>query len=121
MNGFLVISAVVFALCFVVGTVLALASRRFGMGTSRDYFVADYRLGGFLAAMTYTATTYLALMMVGLVGLTFMTGVGEERSSMPRSCRTFSGSCIKYCQVKSLIFLVCTYYVWWCHVCKADC
>ncbi len=46
MNGFLVISAVVLALYFVVGTVLALASRRFGMGTSRDYFVAGYRLGG---------------------------------------------------------------------------
>jgi len=61
---------------FVAGTALALASRRAGVGTSRDYFVAGYRLGGFLAAMTYAATTYSAFMMVGLVGLTYATGVG---------------------------------------------
>ncbi len=58
-----------------VGTVIALVSRRFGIKTTADYFVAGYRLGGFLASMTYAATTYSAFMMIGLVGLAFATGV----------------------------------------------
>ncbi len=59
----------------VLGTAIALVSRRFGVKTTADYFVAGYRLGGFLASMTYAATTYSAFMMVGLVGLAFATGV----------------------------------------------
>ena len=58
-----------------VGTIIALVSRRFGVRSSADYFVAGYRLGGFLASMTYAATTYGAFMMVGLVGLAFATGI----------------------------------------------
>jgi len=72
----LAIPIVALAIYFTIGSLLALASRKLGVGTSRDYFVAGYRLGGFLAAMTYAATTYSAFMMVGLVGLTYMTGVG---------------------------------------------
>ncbi len=59
-----------------VGTLIALISRRYGVKSSREYFVANYRLGGFLSSMTYAATTYSAFMMVGLVGLTYSTGVG---------------------------------------------
>lgn len=64
-------------LAYVVGgTVIALVSRRFGVKSTKEYFVADYRLRGFLASMTYAATTYSAFMMVGLVGLTYATGIG---------------------------------------------
>ncbi|MCD6341207.1 MAG: sodium:solute symporter family protein [Desulfurococcales archaeon] len=76
MDELLTASIITLILYFVVGSLLAFASRKFGIGTSRDYFVAGYRLGGFLAAMTYATTTYSAFMMVGLVGLTYMTGVG---------------------------------------------
>ena len=59
-----------------VGTIIAIISRRFGVKTSAEYFVAGYRLGGFLASMTYAATTYSAFMMIGLVGYAYATGVG---------------------------------------------
>ncbi|MCS7098853.1 MAG: sodium:solute symporter family protein [Sulfolobales archaeon] len=45
-------------------------------GDPVDYFVASRGLSGFISAMTYAATTYSAFMMVGLVGLTYATGVG---------------------------------------------
>lgn len=61
----------------VGGTVLAVLARRLGVRSSADYYVAGYRLGGFLAAMTYAATTYSAFMMVGLVGLTYALGVAS--------------------------------------------
>ena len=41
-----------------------------------DYFIASRGLSGFTSAMTYAATTYSAFMMVGLVGLSYATGVG---------------------------------------------
>ncbi len=61
----------------ILGTVIAMVSRRFGVKTTADYFVAGYRLGGFLASMTYAATTYSAFMMIGLVGLAFATGIAS--------------------------------------------
>ena len=66
----------ILALYFIVGTFVAWYSRRRGIKTTSDYFVAGYRLGGFLSAMTYAATTYSAFMMIGLVGLAYATGVG---------------------------------------------
>jgi len=59
----------------VLGTILAYYARRKGVRSSIDYYVAGYRLGGILAALTYAATTYSAFMIVGLVGLTYLTGV----------------------------------------------
>ena len=64
------------AIYIAVGTAIALVSRRFGVKTSSEYFVAGYRLGGFLSSMTYAATTYSAFMMIGLVGFAYATGVG---------------------------------------------
>ena len=61
---------------FALGTLIAYASRRYVEADSRSYFVAGYRLSGFLSAMTYAATSYSAFMMVGLVGLSYATGVG---------------------------------------------
>ncbi len=59
-----------------LGSLIAYLSRRYGVKSSKDYFVSGYRLGWFLASMTYAATTYSAFMMVGLVGLTYFSGVG---------------------------------------------
>lgn len=68
--------ALVLTIYIVFGTILALVSRRFGVKSTSEYFVAGYRLGGFLSAMTYAATTYSAFMMIGLVGYAYATGVG---------------------------------------------
>ncbi|MEM3736631.1 MAG: sodium:solute symporter family protein [Candidatus Bathyarchaeia archaeon] len=62
---------------FVAGCIVShLARRRMGRGVS-EYFIANRKLGGFISAMTYSATTYSAFMMVGLVGLTYSTGVAS--------------------------------------------
>ena len=57
------------------GTLIAAASRRYLRGGLRDYYVSG-RLGSFLSAMTYAATTYSSFMIVGLVGFTYATGAG---------------------------------------------
>jgi len=61
---------------FTVGTIIAYISRRMGVKSASDYYIAGGRMGALLAAGTYAATTYSAFMMVGLVGLTYQTGVG---------------------------------------------
>ena len=66
----------VLSLYMLAGTLLAVAARRAGVRSSQDYYVAGYRLGTFLAAMTYAATTYSAFMIVGLVGFAYSTGTG---------------------------------------------
>ncbi|MEM2724972.1 MAG: sodium:solute symporter family protein, partial [Candidatus Nezhaarchaeales archaeon] len=60
------------AICFFIAHQGKLRTER----TIEDYFIARRRIGGFIAAMTYSATTYSAFMMVGLVGLTAIHGVG---------------------------------------------
>lgn len=40
------------------------------------YFLGARRFGGFVSALSYSATTYSAFMMVGLAGLTYAGGVG---------------------------------------------
>jgi SSS family solute:Na+ symporter len=55
---------------------IAWAARR-GMGKgSAEFFIGGRRLKGFVSGMTYAATTYSAFMLVGLVGLTYRSGVG---------------------------------------------
>ena len=51
------------------------ARRGLGTGVS-EYFIGGRRLRGFVSGMTYAATTYSAFMLVGLVGLTYRSGVG---------------------------------------------
>ncbi len=41
-----------------------------------SYFLGDRKLGGFVSALSYSATTYSAFMLVGLAGLTYNGGVG---------------------------------------------
>jgi len=41
-----------------------------------SYFLGNRKLGGFVSALSYSATTYSAFMLVGLAGLTYKGGVG---------------------------------------------
>jgi SSS family solute:Na+ symporter len=64
------------AIYVVIGTAVALASKR-GMGKGlTEYFLANRTIGGFVGALTYSATTYSAFMLVGLAGFTYRGGVG---------------------------------------------
>ncbi|MCS7107090.1 MAG: sodium:solute symporter family protein [Acidilobaceae archaeon] len=67
-----------FIIYIVLGTLIAVYSRRFMRPGERDFYVGSYRVGGLVAALTYAATTYSAFMMVGLVGLSYATGVGAH-------------------------------------------
>src|SRR5690625_6947076 len=40
------------------------------------YFLGNRKMGGFVSAMSYSATTYSAFMLIGLAGLTYTGGVG---------------------------------------------
>ncbi len=71
------VTLTVLGLYLAFGTLLAVLARRAGVRSSVDYYVAGYKLGGFLAAMTYAATTYSAFMIVGLVGFAYSTGAGS--------------------------------------------
>lgn len=60
---------------FILGCVISFfARKKTGPGIT-EYFIANRTIGGFIAAMTYSATTYSAFMMVGLVGMTYSVGV----------------------------------------------
>jgi SSS family solute:Na+ symporter len=60
-----------FAALWIAG----LARRGLGKGAA-EFFIGGRRIKGFIAGMTYAATTYSAFMLVGLVGLTYRSGVG---------------------------------------------
>ncbi|MEM4487364.1 MAG: sodium:solute symporter family protein [Desulfurococcaceae archaeon] len=66
----------ILAVYFFIGSVIAFTSRRYFTKDIRDYYTASGRLGGIISAGTYAATTYSTFMMVGLVGLSYATGVG---------------------------------------------
>lgn len=44
--------------------------------SQEDYFVGGRTIGWIVSALTYAATTYSAFMMVGLVGLSYKSGIG---------------------------------------------
>ncbi|MEM1606242.1 MAG: hypothetical protein QXW41_08375 [Fervidicoccaceae archaeon] len=67
---------IVFAMYVLAGTVIAVLSRRMGVKSAKDYYIAGSRVGFLVAFGTYMATTYSAFMMIGLVGLTYQTGIG---------------------------------------------
>ncbi len=63
-------------LYFIVGSIIARQARsKLGSGVN-DFFLAGRALGGIVAALTYSATTYSAFMLVGLAGFTYIGGVG---------------------------------------------
>lgn len=64
------------AIYVVIALAAAVLSRRGTSRTMSDYFLGSRRMGGFVSAMSYSATTYSAFMMIGLAGLTYAGGVG---------------------------------------------
>lgn len=65
-----------FGLYVAAASCVALLARR-GLGRGvEEYFLANRTLGGMVSALSYSATTYSAFMMVGLAGLTYKGGVG---------------------------------------------
>ena len=66
---------VLLGLYAVAGTGVSVAVMRKNAGQS-EYFVGGGAIGWTVSAMTYAATTYSAFMMVGLVGLSYASGVG---------------------------------------------
>ncbi len=72
MNSF----TVAILLYAVAGTAIAIYARKYGITGDEDYYIAGRNVGGIVSALTYAATTYSAFMMVGLVGLSYATGVG---------------------------------------------
>ncbi|MFP4481779.1 MAG: sodium:solute symporter family protein [Thermovirgaceae bacterium] len=75
MNSFVLLSGIF--LWFVAGSFLSWTARKkLGKGMV-EYFLANRSVGGLLSALTYSATTYSAFMMVGLVGLAYKTGVAS--------------------------------------------
>ncbi len=63
-------------LYFIVGSIIARHAKRKLGGGVNEYFLAGRTLGGLVAALTYSATTYSAFMLVGLAGFTYIGGVG---------------------------------------------
>lgn len=60
----------------LVALVVALLSRQGSATDMSGYFLGNRRMNGFVSALSYSATTYSAFMMVGLAGLTYAGGVG---------------------------------------------
>ncbi len=65
-----------------------MARRRLGGGVS-EFFLASRKVGGFVSALTYSATTYSAFMMIGLAGLTYRSGVGALGFELTYLCGMF--------------------------------
>jgi len=70
MNNFLILIGIY----AIIGTIIALYSK--GAKTQESFFIGNRNISGVVSALTYAATTYSAFMMVGLVGLSYATGVG---------------------------------------------
>jgi len=71
MNRFLIL----LGLYVAVGTAISVIVFR-ARQTEEEYFVGGRMISGFVSSLTYASTTYSAFMMVGLVGLSFQTGIG---------------------------------------------
>jgi SSS family solute:Na+ symporter len=63
-------------LYIIVGSLVALMARREMNEGVVEYFLSGRNTGGFVAALSYSATTYSAFMMIGLAGFTYSGGVG---------------------------------------------
>src|SRR5690554_4912440 len=60
----------------IIASIIAILSRRGNETTMDGYFLGNRGLNGFVSALSYSATTYSAFMLVGLAGLTYKGGVG---------------------------------------------
>lgn len=64
------------AIYTAVSLLIAFLSRNGKQTNMEGYFLGDRKIGGFVSALSYSATTYSAFMLVGLAGLTYNGGVG---------------------------------------------
>lgn len=64
------------AIYVVFASATALLSRSGKSQTMSHYFLGNRQMGGFVSALSYSATTYSAFMLIGLAGLTYSGGVG---------------------------------------------
>ncbi len=60
----------------ILGSYIAFRARKGMKKGLLEYFLGDRSLGGAVSALSYSATTYSAFMMVGLAGYTYSGGVG---------------------------------------------
>jgi SSS family solute:Na+ symporter len=65
-----------FAIYVVIAGLTAYLSRSGKSDSMSHYFLGNRQMGGFVSAMSYSATTYSAFMLIGLAGLTYAGGVG---------------------------------------------
>jgi len=72
-----------------LGMAIAIAARRHLGAGMNEFFLGNRRVGGFVSAMTYAATTYSAFMMIGLAGLTYKSGVGALGFELTYLCGLF--------------------------------
>ncbi len=74
MSGFMVLMIIYVA----AGTGIAVYAGRARSGNSQEsYFIGGRGIHWVVSALTYAATTYSSFMMVGLVGLSYSTGIGS--------------------------------------------
>ncbi|MFC3283365.1 sodium:solute symporter family protein [Litchfieldella rifensis] len=64
------------AIYLLVAIAIAILSRKGKLQDMSGYFLGNRQMNGFVSALSYSATTYSAFMMVGLAGLTYAGGVG---------------------------------------------
>lgn len=64
------------AIYIVISLYIAYLSREEKQKNMVGYFLGNRKMNGFVSALSYSATTYSAFMMVGLAGLTYRGGVG---------------------------------------------
>lgn len=64
------------AIYISIAVVIAVLSRQGTSNSMSGYFLGNREMNGFVSALSYSATTYSAFMMVGLAGLTYAGGVG---------------------------------------------
>lgn len=64
------------AVYLALAVVVAFLSRQGKVQDMSSYFLGNRQMNGFVSALSYSATTYSAFMMVGLAGLTYAGGVG---------------------------------------------
>lgn len=73
MNAF----SIFMILYVLLGTGIAIyAGKSRSKHAQESYFIGDRKMGWVVTSLTYAATTYSSFMMVGLVGLSYATGVG---------------------------------------------
>lgn len=74
MNTSMVIIGIV--LYMILALFVAVLSRRGNRTDMAGYYLGGRKMNGILSALSYSATTYSAFMLVGLAGLTYQGGVG---------------------------------------------